>query len=93
MASLSMAFNKDAGKWQCHIDFENEETGQTGNEVQEYTFKVAEKPRSDKLCGCRREDINGVGGSYVSFVSFVFIGFLVKRVQKYQEGFARQTNV
>ena len=54
--------HKDAGKWQCHLDFEDEITGQTGNEVQEYTFKVAEKPGSEKLCGVRRKDINFEGG-------------------------------
>ena len=55
---------KDAGKWQCHLDFEDEETGQTGNEVQEYTFKVVEKIKlaSEKLCGGRKEDINVDGG-------------------------------
>ena len=44
---------KDAGTWQCDIDFENEDTGHIENEVQEYTFKVVKKPRqiSERLCG------------------------------------------
>ena len=52
---------KDAGKWQCHIDFENEDTGLTENEVQEYTFKVADRPRSTsgKLCDGRSDNHGG----------------------------------
>ena len=84
---------KDAGKWQCHLDFEDEDTGQTGNEVQEYTFKVAEKPGSEKLCGLKRKDINVDGGLKSLFCIKLRIGFLVRRVQKYQEGFACQTNI
>ena len=55
---------KDAGTWQCHIDFENEDTGQTEKEVQEYTFKVAKSPRpgSDQLCRGSETD-NGGGES------------------------------
>ena len=85
--------HKDAGKWQCRIDFENEDTGQTGNEIQEYTFKVAEKPGSEKLCGLKRKDINVDGGLKLFFCIKLHIGFPVGRVKKYQEGFARQTNV
>ena len=52
---------KDAGKWHCHIDFENEDTGQTENEVQEYTFKVADRPKSTsrKLCDVRSDNLGG----------------------------------
>ena len=53
---------KDAGKWQCDIDFENEDTGLTENEVQEYTFKVADRPRSksgNNLCDGRSNNLGG----------------------------------
>lgn len=52
---------KDAGTWQCHIEFENEDTGQTWKEVQEYTFRVAKKPRpgTDQLCSGGETDNDG----------------------------------
>ena len=63
--------------------------------MQEYTFKVAEKPKSvsEKLCGGRREDSNVDGGLEFFFCIKLNIGFLFRRVQKYQEGFPCQTNV
>ena len=50
---------KDAGTWQCDIDFENEDTGQIENEVQEYTFKVVKKPRQTSNSLCRTDDNEG----------------------------------
>ena len=49
---------KDAGTWQCHLDYENEDTGQTENEVQEFTFGVARSPSpgSGQLCRGQETD-------------------------------------
>ena len=77
--------HKDAGKWQCHLDFEDKDTGQTGKEVQEYTFKVAEKPKSEKLCGGRIEDINvdeGFIGSFVLKNTMVFLSEGSKSIRR-----------
>ena len=53
---------KDAGTWQCILHYENEDTGQTEEEIQKFTFTVAKTPStgSGQLCSCRgRETDNG----------------------------------
>ena len=54
--------HKDAGAWQCHFDFDNDDTGQTEKEVQEYTFRVAKSPRPGSGELCRGRETDNFGG-------------------------------
>ena len=49
---------KDAGTWNCHLNYENEDTGQTEKDVQEFTFSVTRSPSpgSGQLCRGRETD-------------------------------------
>ena len=53
---------KDAGTWQCILHYENEDTGQTEEEIQKFTFTVAKTPStgSGQLCRGGETD-NGEG--------------------------------
>ena len=59
---------KDAGTWQCHIEFENEDTGKKEKEVQEYNFKVAKSPRPEPSQLCSGRDTDSGGGELLSVI-------------------------
>ena len=56
---------KDAGTWQCHLDYENEDTGQTEKEVQEFTFAVARSPSPGSGQLCRGQETDSDEGEMV----------------------------
>ena len=62
---------KDAGTWRCHLDLEDEISGQKEYEIQEYSFDVAKNPRPSTGSLCTSSDEADEDESKIVLIPFI----------------------